>query len=109
MAMFEIEHWQPGLRCARTGRVTRLITQPVYGDLKEVLGRHGLILYIALANQIKLEIFKDMEDGETGEGRKQCFCMHMRAHLEFRLSLREHCVPWWRSDSPAQREFGRDC
>ena len=33
MAMFEIEHWQPGLRCARTGRVTRLITQPVSGDL----------------------------------------------------------------------------
>jgi hypothetical protein len=35
MVMFEIEHWQPGLRCARTGKVTRLITQPVYGDLQK--------------------------------------------------------------------------
>jgi len=35
MVMFGIEHWQPGLRCARTGKVTRLITQPVYGDLQK--------------------------------------------------------------------------
>jgi hypothetical protein len=38
----------------------------------------------ALANQIKLEMCNDMANKRRDGRRKQCFCMHMRAHLEFR-------------------------